>query len=89
MIPILGWMIAGLIVGALARLLVPGRQVMGILATMLLGIVGALIGGGISWVLFGLPGEPFSAYAWPGYLFSILGAVVVLLLTGAASRRSI
>jgi uncharacterized membrane protein YeaQ/YmgE (transglycosylase-associated protein family) len=75
---IIGWIVAGLIVGAIARLLVPGRQPMGIIMTIVLGIVGALVGGGISYLIWGDPGEPFAAHAWPGYLLSILGAVLVL-----------
>jgi uncharacterized membrane protein YeaQ/YmgE (transglycosylase-associated protein family) len=86
---ILGWIVAGLIIGAIARLLVPGRQSMGILMTIVLGIVGALIGGFISWMIWGAPTDPFSQYAWPGYLFSILGAILLLVIFGASatSRR--
>ena len=45
MMSILGWMLFGLIVGALAKLLMPGRDPGGIVITTLLGIVGALVGG--------------------------------------------
>lgn len=88
MLHLLGWAIAGLIVGGIARLLMPGRQPMGCFMTMLLGIVGALVGGGISWLLFGQPGETFSLYAWPGYLMSILGAILVLFVAAAGRRSS-
>ena len=84
---IIGWLIAGLIIGAIARLLVPGRQPIGLLGTMLLGIVGALLGGGIAYLIWRDPGDPFSRYAWPGYLLSILGAVVVLWIATASARR--
>jgi uncharacterized membrane protein YeaQ/YmgE (transglycosylase-associated protein family) len=83
---LLGWVVAGLIIGAVARLLVPGRQPMGCLMTIVLGIVGALVGGGTSWAIWGDPGDPFSAHAWPGYLLSILGAVLVLGLYTFATR---
>jgi uncharacterized membrane protein YeaQ/YmgE (transglycosylase-associated protein family) len=88
MLNLLGWALAGLIVGGLARFLMPGRQPMGILMTMVLGIIGALVGGGISWMIWGLPGEPYAAHAWPGYLLAILGAVLVLwaFLSTARSR---
>jgi uncharacterized membrane protein YeaQ/YmgE (transglycosylase-associated protein family) len=43
------WLIVGLIAGALARLIMPGRDPMGIIATIVLGIVGSLIGGLVSW----------------------------------------
>jgi uncharacterized membrane protein YeaQ/YmgE (transglycosylase-associated protein family) len=72
---ILGWIVFGLIVGAIAKLLMPGRDPGGIIVTMLLGIVGAVLGGfvGQSMGLYG-PGES------AGMLMSILGAIVVLML---------
>jgi uncharacterized membrane protein YeaQ/YmgE (transglycosylase-associated protein family) len=88
MVSLIGWLIAGLIVGAIARLLMPGRQPMGMLMTIALGIVGALVGGAISWAIWGMPGEPFAAHAWPGYLLAILGAVLVLWVALASSRRA-
>lgn len=87
MLNVIGWLVAGLIIGAIARLLMPGRQPMGILLTMALGIVGALVGGGISWMIWGDPGEPFSSRAWPGYLLSILGAFLVLWAYLASTKR--
>ncbi len=47
----IGFLVAGLIIGALARLIKPGRQHLGLLATLGLGVVGSLIGGTIAWVL--------------------------------------
>lgn len=47
----IGFLVAGLVIGALARLIVPGRQNLGILATLLLGAVGSVIGGTIAWLL--------------------------------------
>jgi uncharacterized membrane protein YeaQ/YmgE (transglycosylase-associated protein family) len=82
----LGWIFAGLIVGALARFLMPGRQPMGILATMLLGIIGALVGGGISYLIWRGPHEPFSQYAWPGYIMAVVGAFLVLWLGLSMNR---
>lgn len=88
MLSLIGWLIAGLIVGGIARLLIPGRQPMGTLMTMVLGIVGALVGGLVSWMIWGMPGEPFGTHAWPGYLFSILGAVLVLWISLGSARRT-
>jgi uncharacterized membrane protein YeaQ/YmgE (transglycosylase-associated protein family) len=77
---LLSWMLCGLIVGLIARLLVPGRQNMSLLLTMVLGIVGAIIGGFLYSLVKGAPAEPFSfsGNAWHGWIVSILGAVVVL-----------
>ncbi len=47
----IGFLVAGLIIGALARLIKPGKQDLGILATLGLGLVGSLIGGVVAWVL--------------------------------------
>jgi uncharacterized membrane protein YeaQ/YmgE (transglycosylase-associated protein family) len=84
---IIGWIVSGFIIGAIARLLMPGKQQMGLIMTMALGIVGALIGGGISFMIWGDPGEPFSAHAWPGYLLSIVGAMLLLWGVGYSSRK--
>jgi len=73
LLAILGWCLFGLIAGAVARLLVPGRQPIGIAMTILLGIVGSLVGGFIGWLLFG--GDPLQASGW---ILSIIGAVIVL-----------
>jgi uncharacterized membrane protein YeaQ/YmgE (transglycosylase-associated protein family) len=77
---ILSWMLCGLIVGLIARLLVPGRQGMGLLATMVLGIAGAVVGGFLYALVRGVPAEPFSlaGNAWHGWVVAVLGAVLVL-----------
>ncbi|HTU16586.1 MAG TPA: GlsB/YeaQ/YmgE family stress response membrane protein [Gemmataceae bacterium] len=74
---ILGWALFGLIVGAIARLLVPGKQAMSWLMTSLLGIVGSLVGGGISWLIWG---NPEGTYNPGGWIMSILGAILVVLI---------
>jgi uncharacterized membrane protein YeaQ/YmgE (transglycosylase-associated protein family) len=79
---ILSWALCGLVIGLIARFLVPGRQPLGILRTIMLGVVGALAGGLLYWAINRSPGEPFSfsANAWHGWIFSIIGAVIVLIL---------
>ena len=78
MLQILGLIVVGSIIGALARLLKPGRQRMSILATMLLGVAGAVIGGLIAdWLDVGSITE---LNVW-GFLFAVLAA---LLLIGVA-----
>jgi uncharacterized membrane protein YeaQ/YmgE (transglycosylase-associated protein family) len=70
---ILGWIVFGLIVGALAKLVMPGRDPGGIVVTMVLGIAGAVIGGMIGRGL-GFYGANQSA----GFFMSFLGAVILL-----------
>ena len=72
---VLGWVLFGLVVGIVAKLLMPGRDPGGFIVTTLLGIVGAVIGGflGRSLGLYG-PGEP------AGFLMATLGAVVLLFI---------
>ena len=77
---LLSWAVCGLIVGLIARFLVPGRQNMGLLMTLVLGIIGAFVGGFLYSTFKGSPGEPFSLSgdAWHGWVMAIIGAVVVL-----------
>jgi uncharacterized membrane protein YeaQ/YmgE (transglycosylase-associated protein family) len=76
---VISWLVFGLIVGAIARFLMPGRQDMSWLATALLGIAGSLVGGVVSWLIFG-GGEGMINAA--GFLMSILGAIVVVFAYG-------
>ena len=75
MFGILGWIIFGLIVGALAKLVMPGRDPGGIIVTILLGIVGAVLGGYAGRAM-GLYGPADSA----GMFMSIFGAILVLFV---------
>jgi uncharacterized membrane protein YeaQ/YmgE (transglycosylase-associated protein family) len=79
---ILGWILFGLIVGVLAKLVMPGRDPGGIIVTMLLGIAGAVLGGFIGRAM-GLYGEGEAA----GFLMSFAGAVVLLALYRMTVRR--
>lgn len=80
------WMlIIGLIAGALARLIMPGRDPMGILATMLLGIVGSILGGVVGMALWRNNADGFE----PGnLLLSVLGAILVLWIWRMIKSRS-
>lgn len=69
----------GLIVGAIARLLVPGPSPMGLLGTMAAGVAGAFLGGLIGKLLWG------STYT-PGWIMSILGAMVIVWATTRRRR---
>jgi uncharacterized membrane protein YeaQ/YmgE (transglycosylase-associated protein family) len=83
---ILGLIIVGLIAGALARLIVPGRDPIGIGGTILLGIVGSFIGGFLGWLLFGH--DRFEgAFQTSGLFGSIVGAVIALLVYRRLNRK--
>jgi len=73
MFGVIGWIIFGLIVGAVAKLLMPGRDPGGIIVTMAIGIAGAVLGGFIGRAL-GWYGEQDAA----GFLMSLAGAVLLL-----------
>ena len=73
----ISWTIFGLIVGCLARMMVPGRQSMGWIATILVGVFGSYVGGGISWMLFGTPDNTIYPAGW---LMSIVGGIIVVLI---------
>ncbi len=79
---ILAWILFGLIVGALAKLVMPGRDPGGIIVTMLLGIAGAVLGGFAGRALgFYGEGEP------AGFLMAFLGAIILLMLYRMMGRR--
>ena len=80
-----GWLLLGLIAGALAKALLPGRQGGGWFATLILGVIGALIGGWLGSVLFDAPLEDF--FSLQTWLLAIGGSVVVLLIYGALTGR--
>lgn len=82
---LIGWAIFGLVAGAIARLLYPGRDPMGIFATMLLGILGSFLGGGIAY-LFGFGTSPAQPGGW---IMSILGAIILLAIGVFATRRPV
>lgn len=79
------WLIIGLIAGALARLIMPGRDAMGLLATMLLGIAGSVLGGLVSWAIWGAEDRGFRP---AGLLLSLVGAILVLWIWRAMKSRS-
>jgi uncharacterized membrane protein YeaQ/YmgE (transglycosylase-associated protein family) len=83
MFGIIGWIVFGLIVGLVAKLVMPGRDPGGLIVTMLLGIVGALVGGFLGRAL-GLYGPEDAA----GFIMSIIGAIVVLAIYRMATKGS-
>jgi len=83
MFGVLGWMLFGLIVGAIAKLLMPGRDPGGFIVTMLIGIAGALTGGFVGRAL-GWYGPNDGA----GFFMSLLGAILLLWLYRVIFVRS-
>ncbi len=81
---ILLFILFGLIVGFLARAIMPGRQSMGFVATALLGVVGSFIGGFVGNLL---AGRPILQLHSAGFIGSILGAIAVLAIVTYAGRR--
>jgi uncharacterized membrane protein YeaQ/YmgE (transglycosylase-associated protein family) len=81
---ILGWIIFGLVVGVVAKFLMPGRDPGGFIVTILLGIAGALVGGflgrAVGW--YG-EGDPV------GFLMAVVGAVVLLIVYRMLAHRSV
>jgi uncharacterized membrane protein YeaQ/YmgE (transglycosylase-associated protein family) len=76
-ISVISWIIFGGIVGAIARLLVPGQQSMSMVMTIVLGIVGSFVGGAISWLIFRPPTGNINPAGW---IMSIVGAIIVVLV---------
>lgn len=81
----IGWVVFGLIVGAIARFLLPGKQHMSLLMTIVLGIAGSLVGGAISWLIFGTPDGTVSPAGW---LMSIAGAFLLVLIYSRIKAKS-
>jgi uncharacterized membrane protein YeaQ/YmgE (transglycosylase-associated protein family) len=81
---ILSWIVFGLVIGFIAKLLMPGRDPGGFIVTILLGIAGALVGGFIGRAM-GFYGSNQSA----GWLMSILGAIILLALYRVLVRRRV
>lgn len=80
-----GFLLLGLIAGAIAKAILPGKQGGGWFITLLLGVVGALVGGFLGSLLFNAPLEDFfSIQTW---LLAIGGAVLVLFIYGAVRGR--
>lgn len=81
----LGWIVLGLIAGAIAKLIMPGNDPGGFIVTMLLGIVGAIIGGFIGSRIFGYGLETFwNLQTW---IIAIIGSLILLIIYRLAVGR--
>jgi len=85
---IISLIVVGLIAGALARLIIPGKQNMSILMTIVLGIIGSFVGGLLGFLIF--QHDPMDGFFQPaGIIGSIIGAVIVLFIyTRFSGRRT-
>jgi uncharacterized membrane protein YeaQ/YmgE (transglycosylase-associated protein family) len=85
MLSFIWWLIVGLVVGALARFIMPGRDAMSWIATLLLGVAGSILGGLVSWAIWG---TDETGYRPAGFVFSLIGAIVLLWVWRAVKSRS-
>ncbi|MCY7368455.1 MAG: GlsB/YeaQ/YmgE family stress response membrane protein [Chamaesiphon sp.] len=91
MFGILGWAVLGLVAGAIAKAIYPGAQGGGLIATMVLGIVGAFIGGTLYTLIstgkFAIAALSGAALI-PSLVFAVLGAMVAIFLWGLVTRNA-
>lgn len=86
----IAWIVLGLIAGAIAKAIYPGDQGGGFLATTILGILGAVVGGYLGRVLLGTSaGASAGALSLPSIAVAVLGAMLVLFLWGFFTRRAV
>ena len=85
MLSFLWWLVIGLIAGALARLIMPGKDAMSWLATLVLGIAGSILGGLVSWAIWGVAEQGFQP---AGLILSLLGAVILLFVWRSYKSRT-
>ncbi|WP_166987303.1 GlsB/YeaQ/YmgE family stress response membrane protein [Canibacter zhoujuaniae] len=81
----LAWIVLGLIAGAIAKLIMPGKQGGGFFVTLLLGVVGALVGGWLGSLLFNADLQNF--WSFQTWALAIGGSLVVLLVWGLITGR--
>jgi len=84
-VSILGWIVFGLLAGAVARALTPGRHGIGCFGTLAVGVIGALLGGLLGEAVFG--DEVDFGWDLKPFLLSVAGAIVLLLGLNALRRR--
>lgn len=86
---LISWLIIGAVIGLIARAIMPGKQAMGLGSTIVLGVIGALVGGFIGG-LFGPKGvsgvfsDPWSIWT---IVLSVVGAIIVMVIYGAVTKN--
>ncbi|KAB1647116.1 MULTISPECIES: GlsB/YeaQ/YmgE family stress response membrane protein [unclassified Pseudoclavibacter] len=81
----LGFLLLGLIAGAIAKAILPGKSEGGWISTLVLGIIGAMLGGWLGNVLFGAEMNRF--FSIGSWALAIGGSLIVLLIWGAITRK--
>lgn len=88
---IIAWLVLGLIAGALAKMIYPGRQGGGIFGTIALGILGALVGGWLGQTLLGSSGAAAATAGFlsiPSIIFAVLGAIILIFIWNMVNRQA-
>ncbi|MBF2002954.1 MAG: GlsB/YeaQ/YmgE family stress response membrane protein [Synechococcales cyanobacterium C42_A2020_086] len=86
---IIAWLLLGLLAGAIAKAIYPGHQGGGILATIILGIIGAFIGGSLYTLLTtGTLQLAATSLSIPGLLVAVVGAIIAIFIWGLMTRRT-
>jgi uncharacterized membrane protein YeaQ/YmgE (transglycosylase-associated protein family) len=87
---IIAWVILGILAGAIGKAIYPGTQGGGILGTMLLGIIGAFIGGSLmTFFSTGTLQLTAASLSIPGIVVAVIGAIVAIFLWGLITRRTV
>lgn len=81
----LGFILLGLIAGAIAKLIIPGNQPGGWFATLILGVIGALLGGWLGGLIFHVNYTGF--FSLQSWIIAIVGSIIVLLIWGFITGR--
>ncbi len=83
---IIAFMVLGLVIGLLARFVIPGNQKLGLFATCIIGMLGAMVGGGVLGSLFDRNAQPFELVP-VDIIFAVAVACLFLLVVGVANSR--
>ena len=86
---IIAWLLLGLLAGAIAKAIYPGHQGGGILATIILGVIGAFVGGSLYTLLTtGTLALTSAGLSIPGLIVAVIGAIVAIFIWGLLTRRT-
>ena len=87
---IIAWLVLGLLAGAIGKAIYPGAQGGGILSTIILGIIGAFVGGSLYTLLTtGTLQLAATGLSIPGLVVAVIGAIIAIFLWGLVTRRAV